>query len=547
MHHNRKGGTGPACLAGCDPQFSVAGYCAPLPVCQSNNYTFTDTSRILTNTSVGAYLGNVTQYDFTLDHQDNNATSIIQDGELALILTEAGGGTKVSSTRNILYGSFSASIKTTGAVGVVTAFITMSGTKDEIDWGACLSSPPPGRQWTASNMSEAQNNYFWEGDVGSYNQSGRAIAKNRASAYHVYGVNWTPDLLEWTVDGTVTRTLTRASTLSGGLYKFPQTPSKIQFSVWPAGISSSAAGTISWAGGMIDWSGTGSLGYYAAYVQWLNVQCYDPAQLTFQSSNSTKSSNSTSRFRERDGEFDLDERSPLWKRANAISSYVYGTNSSAGQMSVFASDAQTVMSSVANTGKNMLNPVKNASSASNTAVGNWWAKQGIAVKVGIIIGAVAVVLFLLVACCTCVARRKDKKQYAQIQKAARAGATTGRDQIPLVEKKTSTTASSTPAYSPPENYQTRPSQPASQGSYGFQQPAYGSQANLGRPQWPDERTQQSQQAQPGYGQGAYSPYGQQHQSNYGGQYQQQHPQSQQFGGQQQQGYGQQQASYQGRY
>ena len=68
--------------------------------------------------------------------EDNNSTSIIQDQGLALILTEAGGGTKVSTTRNILYGNISASIKTVGAVGVVTAFITMSGTKDEIDWGA---------------------------------------------------------------------------------------------------------------------------------------------------------------------------------------------------------------------------------------------------------------------------------------------------------------------------------------------------------------------------------------------------------------------------
>ena len=124
-------------------------------------YTFADTSRIQLNAS--AYQGNVSQYDFTLDHrascsplwsvtrrarahglstiaEDNNATSIIQNGnELALILTEKGGGTKVSTTRNILYGTISASIKTTSAIGVVTAFITMSGTKDEIDWGACLS------------------------------------------------------------------------------------------------------------------------------------------------------------------------------------------------------------------------------------------------------------------------------------------------------------------------------------------------------------------------------------------------------------------------
>lgn len=35
--------------------------------------------------------------------------------------------------------------------------------------------------------------------------------------------------------------------------EYPSTPSRVQISIWPAGISSSAQGTIDWAGGMIDW------------------------------------------------------------------------------------------------------------------------------------------------------------------------------------------------------------------------------------------------------------------------------------------------------
>ena len=62
------------------------------------------------------------------------------------------------------------------------------------------------------------------------------------------------------------------------------------------------------------------------------------------STSSRKRDSSSSSF--------LDERALLWDRAdNTINSYVYGTNSSVGQMSVFASDASTVMNSISSTGK----------------------------------------------------------------------------------------------------------------------------------------------------------------------------------------------------
>lgn len=56
---------------------------------------------------------------------DGSKPSIVANDELILTLTENGGGTKVSTTRSVLYGTISASVKTVGAPGVVTAFITM--------------------------------------------------------------------------------------------------------------------------------------------------------------------------------------------------------------------------------------------------------------------------------------------------------------------------------------------------------------------------------------------------------------------------------------
>lgn len=96
--------------------------------------------------------------------------------ELALLLTQDNGGTKISSTRYIHYGTVTARskrlfpspieietqphpvpVKTGRWGGVVTAFITMSSVKDEIDW-----------EWPGSQTTQAQTNYFWQGFIRAY-------------------------------------------------------------------------------------------------------------------------------------------------------------------------------------------------------------------------------------------------------------------------------------------------------------------------------------------------------------------------------------------
>jgi beta-glucanase (GH16 family) len=88
--------------------------------------------------------------------------------------------------------------------------------------------------------------------------------------YHTYQVDWQPDQIQWSVDGNITTTITKESTLSsdGQHYEYPSTPSRVQMSIWPAGISSSAQGTIDWAGGMIDWQSDEikQNGYYSVQV-----------------------------------------------------------------------------------------------------------------------------------------------------------------------------------------------------------------------------------------------------------------------------------------
>lgn len=53
-------------------------------------------------------------------------------------------------------------VKTGRWGGVVTAFITMSPIKDEIDW-----------EWPGAKTTEAQSNYFWQGLVRMYPPAAR--------------------------------------------------------------------------------------------------------------------------------------------------------------------------------------------------------------------------------------------------------------------------------------------------------------------------------------------------------------------------------------
>jgi beta-glucanase (GH16 family) len=145
----------------------------------------------------------------------------------------------------------------------------MSDVKDEIDF-----------EFVGKDLATGQTNIYWEA-LPYYGNSGNITdITDTFDNWHTYTVDWQPDQMTWAVDGVVKRTKTRASTwnATSGLYNYPQTPSRIQLSVWPGGASSQAPGTIAWAGGAINWSSTDiqQSGYYYAQVQQIVVQCSPP-------------------------------------------------------------------------------------------------------------------------------------------------------------------------------------------------------------------------------------------------------------------------------
>ena len=96
--------------------------------------------------------------------------------------------------------------------------------------------------------------------------------------FHDYEIDWSPEQLTWSIDGQVLRTLKKADTFNetSNRYSYPQSPARVQLSLWPAGLPSNPEGTINWAGGEISWdSPYMTNGYYYAQFDSVSVDCYD--------------------------------------------------------------------------------------------------------------------------------------------------------------------------------------------------------------------------------------------------------------------------------
>jgi len=293
-------GTGSFCLGGCNPLWSATlESCAPLPICQNANYTFENFDRIAQNASL--YNGNASEYDFVLNGGSISNTSA---NELVMILTETNNGTRLSSTRYVQYGTMSAKLKTGRWDGVVTAFITMSSIKDEIDWEFTNNSSP--------DTTTGQTNYFWQGYVPAQTDgTTQGGLTDTYENYHTYTIDWQQDSLQWLIDGQVVRTLNRNDTVdSNGVYHYPGTPAQFELSIWPAGIPANPQGEVEWSGGMINWNDPDyvSAGHFYAIVNSVQVTCAGSA--------------------------------PAGDDA-----YTYGTNSSAMTPSILLSNASTVINS----------------------------------------------------------------------------------------------------------------------------------------------------------------------------------------------------------
>ncbi len=135
-------GVGAYCLGGCDPASSFSlDACVPEPVCKSSKWDWDDTDSVMDQQK---YLGDSSKADWVSSGQP-----VIHNGELWLTMNEGSVGTLLKSTTSMWYGKISARMHTSAGKGVVTAFILLGNSKDEIDF-----------EFVGTELTTAQTNFY---------------------------------------------------------------------------------------------------------------------------------------------------------------------------------------------------------------------------------------------------------------------------------------------------------------------------------------------------------------------------------------------------
>ncbi|KAH6690693.1 allergen rasp f9-like protein [Plectosphaerella plurivora] len=201
-------------------------------------------------------LGKTVNIDFTKSKGEEYlhtlpGTTVEYDGEKGAIFSianEKQAPTKASDDY-IFFGELNCEVQAAAGPGIVTSIVLQSDDLDEIDW-----------EWVGGDNKQVQSNYFSKGDTTTYDRGAYHDVANPVGQFHKYGIVWTQEKIDWTIDGAVVRTLTYAAAGNGA--KFPQSPMQIKMGTWTAGRSDAPEGTVTWAGGKADFSNGPAIGYY---------------------------------------------------------------------------------------------------------------------------------------------------------------------------------------------------------------------------------------------------------------------------------------------
>jgi beta-glucanase (GH16 family) len=175
-------GTGAFCLGGCDPRMSFSlKSCVPAPTCEDRKLKMNTLDNIQ---DISEYLGDPSKADWVASGE-----ATLLNGNVALTMARQTVGTVLSSSVYMWYGRVKARMRTSRGRGVVTAFILFSDVKDEIDY-----------EFVGVDLETAQTNYYYQG-ITNYENSANISLSDTFSTWHEYEINWTPDKIEWIIDG----------------------------------------------------------------------------------------------------------------------------------------------------------------------------------------------------------------------------------------------------------------------------------------------------------------------------------------------------------
>lgn len=191
-----------------------------------------------------AALGKTLDIDFTKGPSDffkeADGTKIEYSSEGAkFIINKETEAPTVTGQKYIFFGRVEADIKCAPGAGIITSLVLQSDNLDEVDI-----------EWVGSDDLQVQSNYFGKGDTTTYDRGKYHQVAAPAVQWHNYALDWTPERINWEIDGKVVRTLNYKDAQGGS--RFPQTPMQVKLGSWVAGGKNSPEGTREWAGGFTD-------------------------------------------------------------------------------------------------------------------------------------------------------------------------------------------------------------------------------------------------------------------------------------------------------
>lgn len=186
-----------------------------------------------------------------------DGTSLKYDKDLGAVFSIASDtqAPTIHANPYIFFGQVDVTVRAARGKGIVTSVVLQSDDLDEIDW-----------EWLGGDATQVQTNYFSKGCTETYDRGGFSPVADPINQFHTYTIKWTPEQLDWIIDGAVVRTL--KNTGVEGCSGYPQSPMQLRVGTWVAGREGAPQGTIDWAGGIADFAD----GPFDGYYQTIRVQ-----------------------------------------------------------------------------------------------------------------------------------------------------------------------------------------------------------------------------------------------------------------------------------
>ncbi|KAI9148538.1 putative glycosidase CRH2 [Blastocladiella emersonii ATCC 22665] len=247
---------------GCQQNASYQNACVGRPRCKSTRIEFDNQNQVPRRDK---YLGNPDEQPFI----DEIGNTEVKDGNLILKMRynkelKAGQLTRVTSSRWVHYGTYSARVRMSSGKGFVYTWIFKSNadrddTGDEIDF-----------EWLPGKSNQqTQSNWFYNGTI-DYTKGAIHDMDSSLDVWHTYTMNYAPGKLEWLIDDKVVRTVLKNATLNT-----PFQEGRLFASIWDTCGNGIERGTQEWAGGPSQWCGNApdTNPEYRMLIDWIDIKC----------------------------------------------------------------------------------------------------------------------------------------------------------------------------------------------------------------------------------------------------------------------------------